>query len=524
MFKLLVILIFSLCLNTAYSQNREDTYQLLWKIDGNGVSQPSYLFGTMHVNDERAFAFSDSVLIAFQLSDILALEVSSDDYLKYSVANLERSSSNQFMKDIGDENYNTLREKILEDAQVDIDLLENANPMLIERLLNRKYLDFNESQKLDLDNYLFYNAKRLGKPVVGLEEINAGIRSGKGFDSDLEREYFIQRYVEKKDSLSSFDMDKFLKSMMNSAFDQMIEEYYAGDIETLVSLFNDSELEKFEMVKRNQNMAERMDSLLQTSSVFCAVGAGHLGGKMGMIDILREKGYKLRPVQANFTGVAKKLQKELESAPGFRFEDVREGFSVQMSGRPVEIKLPNTNIKGFVYQDLAQNGVEMFMTVDYTQIFIDQESVIDMMVENFKEQQKFEVIANRKITLEGVAGREISMGINNIEVGKLRYFLKNGKAYIFFYWIADQKLKIPKKIPFFESIEIYDISDFESLKWKISDQKKYDLKLVLPQTYAEFTQTIPMEEGTQSEMKNYVISIVDKNHPFSILSTFILST
>ncbi|GAA5022186.1 hypothetical protein GCM10011506_01440 [Marivirga lumbricoides] len=501
----------------SYSQQREDTYKLLWKIEGNGIEKASYLFGTVHVNDERAFDFSDSVLVALQASDVLALEVSSDDYLKQSIANTSRKRDipNQFKEELGKENYNTLREKMLDEVKIDLDELDNASPMLIERLLNRKHTNPEDKNKLDLDNYLFYSAKRLGKEIVGLEKTNEGIRAGKGFSTEMERAYFVKRYIKQRDSLSSFDMNKFLKEYINKGFDKMIEIYHEGDIQAILSQFEDNEMEKYDMIRRNEIMALRLDSLMQHSSVFCAIGAGHLAGKKGMIDLLKELGYQLTPVNASFTGMAKKIQKKWEAAPGYRYEDIASGFSVQMSGKPLDINVPNTNIKGIVYQDIKNNSVEMLMTVDYPQIFADKEAVIEEMVDNFRLQQKFEIISNHKVMLDGLPGRELIMSMQGIQNGKMRYFLKNGKAYVFFYWSLNSKIELPEKIPFFDHIEIYDIADFESLSWHQTNQQQYDINLLLPLTTNEFKQEIPVDFSGEDLMIAHTITFIDKAYPFS---------
>ena len=51
---------------------------LLWKIEGNGLKKPSFLYGTMHVSSDRAFRFMDSTLIYFDKADIYAMELNMD--------------------------------------------------------------------------------------------------------------------------------------------------------------------------------------------------------------------------------------------------------------------------------------------------------------------------------------------------------------------------------------------------------------------------------------------------------------
>ncbi|WP_185152624.1 TraB/GumN family protein, partial [Fulvivirga aurantia] len=428
--KFLVVVLAIMLTGFAYGQ-REETYNLLWKIERKGLKKASYLFGTIHINDERAFAFSDSVLVAFQQADILALEVSNDDYVKYSLANRKKDSKNELKAQLGNDDYQVLRQKVMDESQVDIDQLSNINPMLIEQLLNRKFTNAKEQRKLDLDNYLFYTAKRLGKEVVGLEKIGDGIRASKGFNTRFDQEYFVKRYIEKKDSLSGFDQGKILKEIMTKEFNTLVNLYYSGDIETIAARYNSRQQVLLDMIGRNKQMVGRLDSLMQNTSVFCAVGAGHLGGENGMIDMLKRRGYSLTPLKASFTGLSEKLQKEFESAPGFLFEDLLNGFSVKMSGAPTDIDIPNSNVKAFMYQDIGNNSIEMVMTVDYPEIFIDREAVIDQMIDNLKRMQRFEILGSESLEKEGISGRIVSMGKDSVEMGRLKSILKNGKAYLF---------------------------------------------------------------------------------------------
>jgi uncharacterized protein YbaP (TraB family) len=46
---------------------------------------------------------------------------------------------------------------------------------------------------------------------------------------------------------------------------------------------------------RNRTMAQRIDELIkQGKPLFVVIGSGHLPGKDGVIELLRQRGYKLR--------------------------------------------------------------------------------------------------------------------------------------------------------------------------------------------------------------------------------------
>jgi uncharacterized protein YbaP (TraB family) len=51
------------------------------------------------------------------------------------------------------------------------------------------------------------------------------------------------------------------------------------------------------LVTRNKNWIPVMGEMMKTQPVFFAVGAGHLGGKNGVIALLRQEGYTVVPVK-----------------------------------------------------------------------------------------------------------------------------------------------------------------------------------------------------------------------------------
>ena len=76
--------------NSQTTKKQEKKYQgLLWEITGNGLSRPSYLFGTMHVSNKLAFHLADSFFTAIKSVDVVALETNpanwQEDYSKPNI-------------------------------------------------------------------------------------------------------------------------------------------------------------------------------------------------------------------------------------------------------------------------------------------------------------------------------------------------------------------------------------------------------------------------------------------------------
>ena len=99
---------------------------------------------------------------------------------------------------------------------------------------------------------------------------------------------------EKNKKEKSFEFDEELAPA------KLQEAYRTGNLDLLDSInrlnsYSDAFDEKF-LYKRNEIQANSIDSILKKSSLFVGVGAAHLPGPRGVIELLRQKGYRLRPI------------------------------------------------------------------------------------------------------------------------------------------------------------------------------------------------------------------------------------
>src|SRR6187401_1995805 len=266
---------------------------LFWEISGNGLKKPSYLFGTMHVSSKIAFNLADSFYLAIKNSDVVALETNpetwQEDMNNYDLGSsrnrygFNRGITNDIPNDFL--NIKTLRfgkyEKKLEVAMF-------SKPSMINNLLYRSQSDntsdFEEDTYLDL--YIYQTGKKLGKKVAGVEQYEQSMK--------LMAEAFRDAAKEKNKKEKSFDYDEEFSPA------KLQEAYRAGNLDQLDSINklnsqSDAFDEKF-LYRRNEIQANSIDSILKSSSLFVGVGAAHLPGNRGVIELLRRKGYKLRPI------------------------------------------------------------------------------------------------------------------------------------------------------------------------------------------------------------------------------------
>lgn len=321
---------------------------LLWEISGKGLQKPSYLFGTMHVSSKLAFHLSDSFYHCIRNADIVALETNPEQ-LQEDFAR----SRMFFLGSMG--GRRPLQRRTLPDNAFTVhsyaDALEAGlayRPEMINHLLYRSYSmqeDFEENTFLDM--YIYQVGSKLGKKATGVENF------------DESEKLMFEAY---RDATLDRQNRRNVRtgSIRNISGELLNDAYRRGDLDMLDSLSTrQSEspafLEKF-LYKRNENMAEAIDSIIRKSSLFAGVGAAHLPGDRGVINMLRKMGYTLRPVQfANRDSKQKDELDKMKAPVTFReYAAEDSSFFVELPGTLFNFNRLAT-VNQLQYADLA-NG------------------------------------------------------------------------------------------------------------------------------------------------------------------------
>ncbi|MDP4262261.1 MAG: TraB/GumN family protein [Bacteroidota bacterium] len=296
---LILILVIAPFLLQAQPKIKTKKYpSLLWEISGNGLKRPSHLFGTMHVSSKMVFQLADSFYLGIRNADVVALETNpeswQEDMSKYKDDD-DNGGYNSFR--YRGSSYSSMPEDYLSintlkfykyDKKIERSLY--SNPSMINNLLYRTYgnnaSDFEEDTYLDM--YIYQCGKKWGKKVAGVEKYAESMKLMAEAYKDAARD------KDKKDR--SYDREEGYSP------DKLQDAYRSGNLDLLDSInkynsFSAAFDEKF-LYKRNEIQANSIDSILKTnSSLFVGVGAAHLPGNRGVIELLRKMGYKLRPVK-----------------------------------------------------------------------------------------------------------------------------------------------------------------------------------------------------------------------------------
>ncbi len=285
----LPLLIFSFLSWSQFKIKNKLYPSLLWEISGNGLKKPSYLFGTMHVSSKLAFHLSDSFYLGIRQAEVVALETNPESWQ----ADMSLYDVNEYGFDPGGMNaeapndFLTIRSLKFEKYEKLLEAALFSEPSVINNLLYRSYSnsssDFEEDTYLDM--YIYQVGKKLGKKVAGVEDYGESMK----LMMEAYRDAAKDRNRKQK-SYEDIDVSPL----------KLQEAYRTGNLDLLDSInrlnsYSDAFDEKF-LFRRNEIQADNIDSILKRSTLFVGVGAAHLPGSRGVIEILRRKGYKMRPI------------------------------------------------------------------------------------------------------------------------------------------------------------------------------------------------------------------------------------
>jgi len=281
-----VLLLFTIFISL-FSNAQELEKSLLWKISGNGLNKPSYLFGTIHLTCDTSL--DENTLNALEATEQLYLELDMDDKsIQMKLMKL------MMMKDgaklstlLSPEDFKILDEFMKKNLNMSAKLFDSFKPFMISSMLFPKMLDC-KSQSVESE--LMKITKEQNEEIFGLEKAEDQM---KVFDEISYQDQAEELLKTVKDNL---EKDK-------KEFQEMITIYQNKDIEGMLKLMNESdnkitsENQDILLNDRNKNWIPIMVKTMKDKPTFFGVGAGHLAGEEGVIKLLRKKGYKVEAVQ-----------------------------------------------------------------------------------------------------------------------------------------------------------------------------------------------------------------------------------
>ena len=260
---------------------------LLWQVSGNGLKHPSFLFGTFHLLCKEDIHFSNQLKEAVKASDEIYMELDMDDpsTLLSGMLYMNMKDGKKLSDLYTPEEYKKLQAYFIDSLNTPMMMLQRAKPYFLVALLYPKMM--NCESPSGVEEELLKIAKEDKKEIKGLEtmQFQASV-----FDS-IPYEWQAKELLKNIDSFSVYKKE----------FDEMINLYKNQQLDSMQNMLVESEFgsEKYEdllLNDRNKKWVKELKEIMKNESVFVAVGAGHLGGDNGLINLLKKEGYSVEPL------------------------------------------------------------------------------------------------------------------------------------------------------------------------------------------------------------------------------------
>jgi len=252
---------------------------LLWEISGNGLGSPSYLYGTMHMMCENEFQIKDKVKSAFEKTSKVALELDYDNPDEIHYMQKMATSAKPLSTVLSSEAYKELDQFLKLKLGVGASHFENSSLVMIISSVMLK--NINCSPKM----FEFEFMKLAGGRDMDL----VGLEKAEDQDIAFKQSYTDEDYI---DQLKFYD-SQFFKSIAKDYNDENLMKVYTILTDKKIMGSNARNLM---LDTRNKNWVGKMPKLMHENAVFFAVGAAHLPGNNGLVNLLREAGYTVKPI------------------------------------------------------------------------------------------------------------------------------------------------------------------------------------------------------------------------------------
>lgn len=270
-----------------------ETYKenaLLWKVSGNGLEEPSYIFAIVKFIPADDFYMPQTVIDRLNECKILSTETLLDHHAKHELNKAAHLDGHKSIADfLSKEEYDKLKDLFVNKfgvSNMKFNLVyKHFKPVMLSTTITR--LALGEDVKY-YELHLIEKAREKGLLTLGLET--------------------VEREVEALEKFPIEDQVNALKHTLNNLDGQLkdyrtlIEAYKKGDLHetleyTMHPVEKNATFKQHFIVERNKEWIPKMTSYMKESPTFFAIGASHLADEDGILHLLSQEGYTVEPVK-----------------------------------------------------------------------------------------------------------------------------------------------------------------------------------------------------------------------------------
>lgn len=278
-------LLFSLFFIGLQAQKLEDA--LLWKISGNGIKKPSYLYGTIHASCDTLL--DQNVIEAMKKTEQLYLEIDVDDPKMESLmmANMNMKNGVTMELLVSAEDYKIVDDFLRDNAAISAKSINTIKPSFVSIMFVQKILG---CKPKSVEEALAEISKSQNEAIYGLETVAEQM---KVFDKISYQEQMDELVRTAKNGIKTYEED-FNKLM------QLYKDKKISDLLNFTNELGETASSKFDdemLVKRNAKWIPIIADVARFKPTFFGVGAAHLAGENGVILLLRKQGFTVEAVK-----------------------------------------------------------------------------------------------------------------------------------------------------------------------------------------------------------------------------------
>jgi len=283
------------------SEATTDTLEnsLLWQITSEELDKPSYLYGTIHMIAKDDYFVTESTEKAIADAERMTFEINMEDMNNMGM--MMSMMMNAFMKDGGslkklltEEEYALVKAKF-DEIGLPIALFDRVKPMFTSMMTSMDMSGGNPMEQgadSDIVSYemeFMEKAKTQKMEMQGLETVEYQMSMFDSIPYSAQAEMLYESI--KTENSTSDQLDEMVKLYKNQDLKGMMK-MFATDEEGI------GQYEDLLLVGRNKNWIPVMQKMMTEQVTFFAVGAGHLGGNNGVVNLLKAEGFTLTPMNS----------------------------------------------------------------------------------------------------------------------------------------------------------------------------------------------------------------------------------
>ncbi len=449
----------------------------------------------MHVSGRIAYHLGDEFFDALENVDAIALESNPIIWLE-EILNSEYAFSYLGKYAVSYQNYRGFYKKAFElsfptDKDIGTELSNDhylSNWMLYRENLAKK--NFEEDTFLDM--FIYQAGSKKGKPIYSLEDFKqTSIFALKSSIPSEEKKEYPSWYKELTKEKSYYDI-----------LEDAYRDQNLGLLDSLQHAISSDNYLKYMLYERNVIMSENIDSIIQSGkSLFIGIGAAHLPMEKGVIELLRSKGYTLKPLKPTITPKSKQAKESIDQLKkeiphNTTFES--DLFSVKVPCKLYET--PTRSNKRSYFGPELTNGT--FYTISeistYNYLKAEQNYTLGKIDSLLFENIPGQIISKKQIQNNGFEGLDITNKTRTGDIQRYQIFITPIHVLIFKVG-GKEDFVLSNSDQFFESIKLKAPSN----EWKNIQPIKGDYKTLVPDYYSIKSNTFTGSLYNHPELEAY---------------------